>query len=528
MNTTWFRGLPTALALGAVGLVALPPLAGLLGALIWPPVDPLTGAATGLGWGQGGARLTRDTGLLALIVGLLATAQGSLLAVAETRLDFPGRRILCLAALLPLAVPSYIAAAALAGSLGSGGWIGRFVGGMRPEGMGLTALVLVVATAPVVQLVVGAALLRTGAVEEEAARTLGAGWARSLRWITLPSARPAMAYGGLLAALYALGDFGAVAVLDTPVLTWRLYQAVAAQDLARAAGLGALLLALALPLWAIARVAHGSVGPGAANPRPPTRRAPSLALGLGVALALLVQLLIGLVVPVLTLGGWVVDGLRRGLPFAPVGRPVLDTLVLALVSAAVLLLLALPPALRANLARDRMGRALEGAVLAVSALPGVLLAFGWVLAALGLARAVHSGLYATLLGSGLLLVLGYAARFLAEVYGPMAAAVARLDPRRIDAARLLGASRGRILNQVVRPAVQPGVAAGALLGLVAVLKELPVTLLLGSATGRQTLAFRVWDRYGEALWHDAGLAGLLLLAVALAAVGATLRWRRHG
>jgi ABC-type Fe3+ transport system permease subunit len=75
--------------------------------------------------------------------------------------------------------------------------------------------------------------------------------------------------------------------------------------------------------------------------------------------------------------------------------------------------------------------------------------------------------------------------------------------------------------------VAPGLAAGALLATLAILKELPVTLLLGGAMGVQTLAFRVWDRYREALWHDAGLSGLLLLGLALTLVALTLRWRRN-
>ena len=70
-------------------------------------------------------------------------------------------------------------------------------------------------------------------------------------------------------------------------------------------------------------------------------------------------------------------------------------------------------------------------------------------------------------------------------------------------------------------------AAAFVLALLAVLKELPVTLLLGGAMGVQTLAFRVWDRYREALFHDAGLAGLLLVGLALVALMGTLRWRRH-
>jgi len=81
---------------------------------------------------------------------------------------------------------------------------------------------------------------------------------------------------------------------------------------------------------------------------------------------------------------------------------------------------------------------------------------------------------------------------------------------------------------VVLPAVSPGLAVAAMIGFNAIVKELPVTLLLGGATGIKTLSFRVWDRYSESLWHDAGVAGLLLVALALTSAVFTHRWRRNG
>jgi ABC-type Fe3+ transport system permease subunit len=61
----------------------------------------------------------------------------------------------------------------------------------------------------------------------------------------------------------------------------------------------------------------------------------------------------------------------------------------------------------------------------------------------------------------------------------------------------------------------------------ACIKELPITLLLGGSTGFKTLAFRTWDRYNEALWHDAGVSGLSLLLVALLMTIITLQWKRN-
>ena len=77
------------------------------------------------------------------------------------------------------------------------------------------------------------------------------------------------------------------------------------------------------------------------------------------------------------------------------------------------------------------------------------------------------------------------------------------------------------------PSVTPGIAVALVIGFNAIVKELPVTLLLGGATGLKTLSFRVWDRYAESLWHDAGLSGLLLVGLAAISAWATHQWRRH-
>lgn len=525
----------SALSSGGSGLVLLVlvglPLFGLLGALLDPPADPFTGPRPlGEVFSQAGVwtLLARSLALSALVA-LGAATLGTTIAWAEARWDFPGRRVLGVAALLPLAVPSYVLAATVAQGLGPAGWLGGPLGLSRPSGFWAAVLVLTVVTTPLVQLVVGAALARQSAAEEEAARSLGASPARVFRVVVLPRLRPALGLSGLLALLYAISDFGAVAVLDTPVLTWRLYQAVQAQSLAKAAVLGFATLGATLPLFVLARIVRGAAREaGVANPRPPARRRPSPLAHLGIYGVFALVLGLGLALPVLTMGAWVAQGLARDLPFASPWLALGQTLGVALVSGAVLVLLAALPA-RTVARRGPGAGPIEEAVFFTSALPGVLLAFGLMLGALGLARATGSGreVYAALLGSGLLLLLGYAGRYLAETYAPLRTAFGRVDPRLRESARVLGATPGRWWRQVEGPLVAPGAAAALVLAVLAVLKELPVTLLLGGAMGLQTLAFRVWDRYREALWHDAGLAGLLLLALALGAVLSTLRWRRH-
>ncbi len=526
---------PTSLLQGAgfaavLALVAVP-LTGLAFSILARAPDPFTGITPTLSVLLDQSRvwsLWVTTMALGSVVCLGAGLLGTLLAWAEARWITPAGRLLAIGALLPLAMPSYVVAATVATTLGPGGWVGQPLGLPRATGFWMAALVLTVVTAPLVQLIVGAALARGSAAEEEAARTLGASGWRAFVVAVLPRLRTPIAFSGLLAFLYAVSDFGAVAVLDCPVLTWRLYDAVKSQELARAAILGLATLGSALPLLLGARAVAGRVADGGvANPRPPERRAPSPTVQAGVLVLQVGMVGLGVLVPLATLLGWIAEGVQRNLPFASLGEPVVDTLLAAALGALLTVGLAVGPAWTASRTRTGISWLEQGAAL-TSALPGVLLALGLMQAALALSRALGGGaVYKTLLTSGVLLAMGYAARFVAEVLAPLKASMLQVQPRLLESSRLLGASHGRVLSQVVLPAIAPGAAVATLVGFLAIAKELPVTLLLGGATGLNTLSFRIWDRYTESLLHDAGLAGLSLCLLALAGVLVTLRWRHH-
>ena len=196
----------------------------------------------------------------------------------------------------------------------------------------------------------------------------------------------------------------------------------------------------------------------------------------------------------------------------------LDTIKVAVVGAAVTITAAWCPAWLAAWSSPRRARLIEAATYASSALPGVLLAFGLLLVALAASRKTSGGapMYYALTASGALLVIGYAVRFLAEAFAALKTGILDLDPRQLDSARVLGAGVVKTSLRVVLPAVWPATGAAFVLVTLAIMKELPVTLLLGGAMGLRTLSFRMYDRYQDAFLADAGTAGLLLVVLALA------------
>jgi iron(III) transport system permease protein len=58
----------------------------------------------------------------------------------------------------------------------------------------------------------------------------------------------------------------------------------------------------------------------------------------------------------------------------------------------------------------------------------------------------------------------------------------------------------------------PALGAGAGLVLLSTMKELPITLLLAPA-GFSTLVTKIWGRYEEAFYTEAGILSLILVAL---------------
>jgi iron(III) transport system permease protein len=88
----------------------------------------------------------------------------------------------------------------------------------------------------------------------------------------------------------------------------------------------------------------------------------------------------------------------------------------------------------------------------------------------------------------------------------------KVTPSMEHAARTLGARPFAILRRVHLPMISAGVAAGALLVFVDVMKELPATLML-RPFGMDTLALWAYFLASESFWQAAALPSVTILAV---------------
>lgn len=454
-------------------------------------------------------------------VGAGSIALGMPLAWLTTRTDLPGRRLWTVLTVVPLAVPSYVMALAFVAALGPRGALTQLLTGLGLPGLPSiygyagALLVLTLATYPYVLLGARAALLRSDPALEEAGRALGDRPLTVFRRVTWPILVPAVGAGALLAVLYALADFGAVAILQFDSFARAIYiQYRSSFDRSLAAVLALLLVAVTLAVaWLEARARGRAATVAASTRRPP----PLVALGpwrwpaLGLCLAVVT---LALVVPAGTLLYWLARGLGQGEPLRLLGDAAIGSLIGGGLAALVAALFALPVAVLLARHPGRLASWIERVLYSAYAVPGIVLALAVVVFVLNIAPIVYQSL--------LVLVLAYAVRFLPQAVGPLRTSLNQVGSRMTEAARTLGDSPITAFRRVTLPLLRPGLVAGAALVFLTTVKELPITLLL-APTGFDTLATAVWSAASEGFFARAAAPAVLLTVLAAATVGLLFR-----
>jgi iron(III) transport system permease protein len=406
--------------------------------------------------------------------------------------EFPGRKLLEAALILPLAAPAYVLAYAYADFLSAFGPLQTalrdFTGWEAgdywfPDVRSLpgAAAMLILVLYPYVYLLARARFLSESATAREAARLMGRGsWAVFFE-ISLPLARPALVAGTALAAMETIADYGTVSYYGVPAFTTGIYNAwFSFSDPIAASQLAAILIGFV----GLALVFEHSLRGGARYHETGRRdvRPARYRLSGKQSAATRKSLwppIFGFLIPALVLIALLVES---GGPARDFGRHLVNSLTLAgaaaiLVTAGALVLAFAkkerPKALAGRAASfAAMGYAVPGAVIAV----GVLSAFVFLDGILTRLAGASAGLVLT--GGIAALLFAYLVLYLAVALQSIEAGLERVTPSIAAAARLLSQGSFDRLRRVHLPLIAPSVLTGALLVFVDTMKELPATLML--------------------------------------------------
>jgi len=453
-----------------------PLLAALLAALVCaaPALAVLFGALDADAAGDGAGNLLRDsvigTVTLTLVAGAIATVLGAAAAWLVTLCAFPGRALFEWLLVLPLAAPVYVLAYAYGAITGPGGPVPIGLSGLVGAGF-----VYVVGLYPYIYLSTRAAFVSQNVCALEAARALGAGPWRAFATIAAPLAWPGVAAGGALAAMEIAADYGAAAYFGASTITTGVFRAWFSRGEPQLAmQLASLLLIGALVFLWLERAARGRRGFAGGSARwralKPIRLSPLAGFGATAFCATLA--LLGALIPI----AWLLRlaSYRAFADFATLGEPLVRSLVIAGVGAALTLAVSAVIALAARRLAGRIG--LFAAAIGYAA-PGAVTALG-ALTVFALLR--EAGVVGGISGAAAITMLFwvYASRFAAAGAQPIEAGLTRVTRNMADVGRTLGAGALRRAWRIELPIAAPAAVAGALIVFVEILKELPATLVL--------------------------------------------------
>ncbi len=509
-----------------LAIIVLIPLAVIIGS--WAIIDPEI-------WSHLSSTILNDlilnTTILIFGVGLGTTVLGVSLAWLTSLCDFPGRKILDWALMLPFALPAYVLAFVFLGIFDFSGPIQQIIRDWYslPEGWSIeirnafgVVLVMTLVLYPYVYMLSRASFLGQGQSSYEAARSLGRGPWSAFFHVSLPMARPGIIAGLSLALMEALADFGAVAVFNFDTFTTAIYKAwFGLFDLHSAAQLASILLTFVLVVLVIERRFRYRAS-YADDIRNGVKQRFKLrgAKGFIASFYAWTILFFAFMLPVGQLAVWGWDRLEfiDQRYWDLVGH----TFTLGLIAALLTICGAFILAFSNRYYRDSftrfgvrvgtLGYALPGSVLAV----GVMLSLTWIdnrfADGLEWILGYDPGLFFS--GTVFALIMAYFVRFLAVAFGPIDSSLERIRPTLREAARSMGAQQREIIQRIYIPILRPGLLTAGLLVLVDVMKEMPATLLL-RPFGWDTLAVKIFELTSEGQWERASLPALALVAVGL-------------
>ena len=438
----------------------------------------------------------RTFGLL-IGVGFLTFIIGTATAWLVTMREFPLRRILQWACLVPLAMPTYIVSYTYVDFLNYAGplqtWLRGLAGWTSPQDYSFpeirslpgAILVLSMVLYPYVFMTAQASFLRQPTSQLDVARTLGKSpWGAFLS-VALPQARPAIVVGVSLALMECLNDIAAVGFFGVRTLTLGIYTTWLGEgNLGGAAQLAGVLLMFVFALLWVERHARKQQSQSA-PPRHPRRKALDGWRGILAALACFLPVFFGFMLPGAILLKFAAK--RWGNIFStPYFEVIWHSFVLALVASLVVVVLGLILAYAQRLRHGRIVNTLIRISGIGYAIPGTVLGIGVLIPLASFDISIDSfmrnsfGVSTGLVFSGTIaaIIFAYAIRFLAISFGSLESGLEKVTLNLSYAARTLGRTPLRTVLDVHLPILRPALISAALLVFVDCMKELPATLIL--------------------------------------------------
>jgi len=360
-------------------------------------------------------------------------------------------------------------------------------------------------TYPYVYLISSAALKKINMNYEEVGLSKGLNYREIFYKIIIPIMRPAWGAGGILVFLYALSDFGTVAMLRYTTFTSAIYYHIGSFDQNTASVLSTVLIITTLIfLYFESKTREKQEFYQISGAY---RKAKIIPLGRWKWPAfLLVALLfiISTLVPVCVLIFWSIQGIKLGVINTEFWIHAFNSFSLSFSAAILCIIFSLPIIYLVSRYPSKVSLFIEKAAYIGFSLPGVIVALGIIF--------IFNKYVPFLYNTAIMVALAYIIRFLPKAMQAEGSAMKLLAPRLDEAVRSLGYSSLKVVQKIFFLIFFPGINIAGVFCFRVLLKELPVTLLL-RPPGTDTLAIRIWTEASEYYYFLAAPPALLLILI---------------
>jgi iron(III) transport system permease protein len=447
--------------------------------------------------------------LLAVLSTLLTTLVCLPLAYWMTHWRIRGQALLSGLLLAPLLMPPFVGAIGLQRLLGRFGLVnlllmktgmvdhGRPIDFLGAGGFFGVVLMQVLHLYPILYLNLTAAWANIDPTLEDAARNLGAGESRIFRTITFPLVLPGYFAGASLVFVWAFTDLGTPLVFNfTRVLPVQIFDQVSDPQRTNPVAYALVVITLLVTLvlfyaarWVVSRQSYLGVGKGAisATPQPATLKQTLMiygAIGFLTALAILPQL--GVIVTAFA-KRWLMTPLPESYTtfyFQEVwsnriaSLSMRNSIAYSLASTFLDLIMGVTLAWLIARRPSWLTGILDGLATLPLALPGLVLAFGYLTCYTGISFGRLGPYLDPIRNPVPLLIIAYSIRRLPFLTRSALAGLQQIPATLEEAAENLGASRWRVLRTVTMPLIGANLIAGAILTFSFAVLEVSDSLML--------------------------------------------------
>ncbi len=476
-----------------------------------------------------------NTVILVVLTGIFTAILGVTLAWLIAAYDFPLKRFFRWGLMLPLAIPTFIAAYTYRTMLGYTGVVqstlrNYFDYQINPEwltvsGISGAVFIFTLFLFPYVFMITRAFLESQSTAYIENARLLGRKPLAVFYKVVLPLSRPAIVGGTVLVIYEVLGDYGVTSLLGIHTISTAIFQTwFGMYDVNSAMRLAAWLMVIIVGVFFLEKLLRQRRRYHLSNKSRPL--VPVKLKGMAGIAAFIycgVVFLIGFLIPFIQLIVWakmtfhkVWDATFFTLLYQTVFVAVISTLIILILSVVVANVSRTHSAFSFILSKSvTTGYSIPGPIIAIGVLAMFIYLDKWlapIYSSLGLGEAP---LILSL--SLIMLIVGYIIRFTATGFNAIEVGFEKVGTKYMEASRMLGLGLTKTFFKVDFPLIKGAIVSGFILTFVEICKELPLALLL-RPFNFETLATKTYQYANDEQIYEASISSLLIIVLSILSV----------